>query len=340
MDIKQLFADKEEINIVFLGGSITEGAHATKKELCYAALTSAWLTEQLGDARRVHCHNKGVGGTDSQYGLFRLSRDVISKKPDLVFLEYAVNDGGRDMRLYMESIVRSLQESVDPYIIFLYTTNENYQTETKYHAALAAHYGIPEISLKDALWRALDGKNARECGYFTDAVHPADAGHEVYFNEIKRCLLTGDYFKKPLKKEKMVAESSAVNIRFISSAGDEVERVGHWETGEARPDRPWAKSTVLGNRLRLSFEGSIFAIEHGLHTDNCMYELYVDGHLAETIHPVYADIATYQLVQGYATMALAPGRHEVEIVTVPSTNERYTGTGTLIYNFIVGERIE
>ncbi len=44
MDIKQLFADKEEINIVFLGGSITEGAHATKKELWFVILLSACLS--------------------------------------------------------------------------------------------------------------------------------------------------------------------------------------------------------------------------------------------------------------------------------------------------------
>jgi lysophospholipase L1-like esterase len=333
------FQNKHEVNVVFLGGSITEGAHASVNANCYAALTSAWLQETYGkNGRTVNCYNKGVGGTPSQYGLLRLSRDVIAKKPDLVFIEFAVNDGGQDTRVYMESIVRSLRETVDPYIIFLYTTNESYDTETKYHAALAAHYGIPEISLKDALKKELGGKNARECGYFTDAVHPADAGHAVYFNEIKRCLSTGNYFKKAQNKEKMIEKSSSLTMRFISSAGDEVERIGHWETGEARPDRPWAKSTKIGNRLRLTFEGTIFAIEHGLHMNSCMYELYIDGRLAETLHPVYEDISTYQLVQGYATFDLPAGRHEAEIVTVPSTNERYTGSETLIYHFIVGDR--
>ncbi|MBQ8351273.1 MAG: SGNH/GDSL hydrolase family protein [Clostridia bacterium] len=333
------FFDKQEINVVFLGGSITEGAHASINENCYASLTSAWLKETFGqNGRIVNCYNKGVGGTPSQYGLLRLSRDVIANNPDLVFIEFAVNDGGEDTRVYMESIVRSLQETVDPYIIFLYTTNEVYSTETKYHADLAAHYGIPEISLKDALHRELDGKNPRECGYFTDAVHPADAGHAVYFREIVRCLSTGEYFKKAQKREKRIAASGAVDMRFISSAGNEVERIGAWETGGTRPDRPFAKTTTVGDRLRLSFEGSIFAVEHGLHAKSCMYELYIDGQLVETIHPVYADIATYQLVQGYATFHLSPGRHEAEIITVPSTNPKYTGTEVLIYNFIVGNK--
>lgn len=338
MDIKQMFANKEEINIVFLGGSITEGAHATQKELCYAGLTSAWLTEQLGGAGRVHCHNKGVGGTDSQYGLFRLNRDVISKKPDLVFLEYAVNDGGRDMRLYMESIVRSLQESCDPYIVFLYTTNESYATDTHYHEELAAYYGIPEISLKDALKRTLEGKNARECGYFTDAVHPANLGHEVYFHEMVRCLSCPDYYKKVEKRPPLIAGSGAVRTEFISSASERVTRVGEWETNTESSERPWAKSTAIGNRLRFSFEGTILGIEHGLHADSCMYEVWIDGSLTKTMHPVYGDMVSNQLVHDFATIDLPHGRHEVEIVTVPSTNERYTGSQTMIYNFIVGDR--
>ena len=129
-----------------------------------------------------------------------------------------------------------------------------------------------------------------------------------------------------------------MRMEFLSSAGERVTRLGEWETNTDNPERPWAKSTQIGNRLCFTFEGTVLAIEHALHSASCMYEVWVDGSMLATVHPVYGDMTSNQLVQGYATMELASGRHEVEIRTVPSTNERYTGNQTMIYNFIVGDR--
>ena len=33
-----------------------------------------------------------IGGTTSQLGVFRLQRDVVRRKPDLVFLDFSAND--------------------------------------------------------------------------------------------------------------------------------------------------------------------------------------------------------------------------------------------------------
>ena len=33
-----------------------------------------------------------IGGTGSQLGLFRLERDVLRRRPDLVFLDFSAND--------------------------------------------------------------------------------------------------------------------------------------------------------------------------------------------------------------------------------------------------------
>lgn len=333
------FCDKKEINVVFLGGSITEGAGASEKKNCYAERVGMWFKETYGKDACVNYYNKGVGGTPSSYGLLRLSRDVISYNPDVVFVEFAVNDAGEDTRFYIESIVRSLQESCNPYIVFLYTTNETYTTNTKYYEEVANHYGIPQISLLEALKRELNGKNARECGYLKDAVHPTDKGYDVYYREIVSCITTGDYLKKPVKKEKLVSESCAVCAEFISSAGDRVIRRGSWETNSENPERPWAKTTTIGDSLELEFEGTILAIEHGLHIESTMYEIWLDGKMVETMHPVYAKIDTNQLVQWYVNFNLAPGKHNLKIKTIPCTKPEYTGTQVLIYNFIVGTRI-
>ncbi len=249
MSSSNLFEGKSEINIVFLGGSITEGAGASCQENCYANRVGEWFKSTYGNRMTVNYHNKGVGGTDSKYGLLRLTRDVISKSPDVVFIEFAVNDSGNDFRRYMESIVRSLIDASNPYIVFLYTTDASYTTVTKYHEEVANHYGIPQISLKEALKDELCGKNAKELGYLKDNVHPTDKGYDVYYREIIKHLESEKFFKKPIPAQKLISDSCSVDTKFISSAGSEVIRNGSWETNIQNPCRQWSKTVTVGDSI-------------------------------------------------------------------------------------------
>ena len=339
------FAGDNEINVVFLGGSITEGAGASNSANCYANLTGEWFKQTYGADKTVHYYNKGVGGTPSDYGLLRFSRDVVSYNPDVVFIEFAVNDGGRDTRMYMESMVRTLLSLPEvPYIIFLYTTNETYATPTAYHEQVAEFYGIPQISLKDALKRELNGANAREAGYLKDSVHPNDKGYQVYFNEIKTCLETGRFYQKPIARdEKLVETSGAVETEFIAISGSAVTKSGNdWTTGGSG-NRPWAKTSTLGATLNFSFDGTILAVEHGLLSASAMYEIYVDGSKIGTGDPYYSNRAltdSPQLVMGFATYTLPDGHHDVEIKTIKSTNTNSTGDNVFLYNIITGHPVK
>ena len=339
MSFDNFFPDTNEINIVFLGGSITEGAGASKRENCYAEKVSSWLKQNLSHSKTVNCFNKGVGGTDSKYGLLRLSRDVSSLNPHLVFIEFAVNDNGNDHRKYMESIVRSLAVASNPYIIFLYTTNADYTTVTSYHENVANHYGIPQISLKEALKDELCGNNAKDEGYLVDSVHPTDKGYDVYFRKIISCLETGEYFRKPDCTVTPLTDCMTIETQFISSASDKVTRIGNWELNTQSPTRPWAKSSALAESISFSFEGSIFAIEHGLHADSNMYEVIIDGKVEATVLPVFNNIRSNQLVMGYINFDLSEGKHQVQIKTI-SRKDGNDGTQVLIYNFITGNTIK
>ena len=83
----------ERLTVAFLGGSLSWGANATDPN------RTSWrarVGERL-EGRYPNAHFKfvdaAIGGTDSQLGVFRLERDVIPFKPDLVFVEWLVNDG-------------------------------------------------------------------------------------------------------------------------------------------------------------------------------------------------------------------------------------------------------
>jgi acyl-CoA thioesterase-1 len=82
----------EEICVAAIGGSITAGGLQTKDpKNRYIARVADWFTKTFPKAK-VRFVNAGIGGTNSLYGAMRVQRDVLSKKPDLVIVEYAVND--------------------------------------------------------------------------------------------------------------------------------------------------------------------------------------------------------------------------------------------------------
>ena len=90
-----------EIKIGYLGGSITA--------------QNGWRVQTLAHFRQACPQasfteiNAAIGGTGSDLGVFRVQQDVLSKGPDLLFVEFAVNDGGADPQRIiraMEGIVR------------------------------------------------------------------------------------------------------------------------------------------------------------------------------------------------------------------------------------------
>ncbi len=141
----------EEITVAYLGGSITAMNGWRNK-------TTEWLkaTYPTASFKEVHA---AIGGTGSDLGVFRLGRDVLAYKPDLLFVEFATNDGGQapeQIWRSMEGIVRQTWKQ-DPLtdIVFTYTittafTNDYVNGMCNRSASamemLADHYGIPSIN--------------------------------------------------------------------------------------------------------------------------------------------------------------------------------------------------
>jgi len=82
----------ERLNVVFIGGSLTWGSGATDPQLfSYRALVGQRLTEHYPEAHFTFW-DAAIGGTSSNLAAFRLQRDVIARRPDLVFIDFTVND--------------------------------------------------------------------------------------------------------------------------------------------------------------------------------------------------------------------------------------------------------
>jgi len=82
----------QPITVVFLGDSVTAGGNASQPALRFPDLFTSRL-QQLYPQAKVTMVNAGAGGTNSDFGLERLDKDVLAHKPDLVVIEF-VNDCG------------------------------------------------------------------------------------------------------------------------------------------------------------------------------------------------------------------------------------------------------
>ncbi len=145
---------KEDYTIAFIGGSLTQGGGT------WISRVRAYFQEKYPD-KNILTVNAGVGGTGSEQGALRYEKDVLDRNPDLVFIEFAVNDGGRteeESKVYMENMVRqSLEAEKVPAIIFLYAPTPSESQDTwrrgvNWKQEIADHYKLKSINVFDYIY--------------------------------------------------------------------------------------------------------------------------------------------------------------------------------------------
>src|SRR5262249_30753459 len=78
------FYQRHELTVIAFGSSSTQGVGASSPAHAYPALLEKDLRTMLGAGATIRIINRGVGGEDADDMLARLSKDVLSQKPDLV----------------------------------------------------------------------------------------------------------------------------------------------------------------------------------------------------------------------------------------------------------------
>lgn len=171
----------EEVTIVYLGGSITEGALAQPQATkCYAYLSAhAFAETYMPDPKQLHYVNAGISGTPSVLGITRLEQDVLRHEPDIVFVEFAVNDSNQTpYRIVYESMIRKLLTSESqPAVILIFTFLENGYTCQPHMQQVGKHYDLGMISVRDAVEPQIKLGNITWGDYSSDYAHPNTAGH-------------------------------------------------------------------------------------------------------------------------------------------------------------------
>jgi lysophospholipase L1-like esterase len=195
-DFDQRARNGENLTVAFFGGSLTWGARASDpQKTSYRAIIGRKLEEKYPKAHFKFI-DAAIGGTGSQLGVFRLQRDVLAYKPDLVFLDFTLNDDvyktTPDTLAAYESLVRRIiAEGNCPVIqMFLaarsFVTDGNTEKMKRYHAnmAIAKAYNTASgdaITLMQEKYKKgqLDLDKVWPAASF-DTCHPDDPGYALY----------------------------------------------------------------------------------------------------------------------------------------------------------------
>lgn len=181
--LQQVFARAQQggtLVVGTIGGSITQGAAASKPELRYPNRIAAWWQAQFPQAK-IELVNAGIGATGSSYGVMRADRDLLSKKPDFIVVEYGVNDGND--RLSAESyegLVRQiLRQPNQPAVVLLFMMTREGRNAQEWQTKVGQHYDLPMVSYRDAVWGEIEAGRLAWTDVSPDTVHPNDWGHEL-----------------------------------------------------------------------------------------------------------------------------------------------------------------
>lgn len=185
----------EPLTVVFLGGSLTWGANGTDpNETSYRAHMARRLREAYPQARWRFV-DAAIGGTGSRLAAFRLERDVIRHRPDLVFVDHAVNDGGpgaldEDRMASCEAVVRAcVAELRAPTVVMLLAAgdmvggNFDQLPIPAAHRALAESYGCPVGDAVALIHRRIASGAHTHAAIWDnpkDGCHPGDLGYALY----------------------------------------------------------------------------------------------------------------------------------------------------------------
>lgn len=302
-----------EVRVAYLGGSITAQPGWRPKTL-------AWFQQQFPQAKFSEI-NAAIGGTGSDLGVFRLQHDVLEHRPDLLFIEFAVNDdGAAPMRIEqaMEGIVRQTwRANPNTDVCFVYTVAQSQLTNLDQGflpssaAAMeqvADHYAIPSIHMGVEVARlAREGKvifkgdrpkdfspTNSPILFSTDGVHPIpETGHELYLQAIVRSMGSMRSAARQAVAHRLIEplrSDNWENARMI--ALQPAMLAGKWEKlgSERGPGKDFGtqmgviwKATEPGATLSFSFKGTTAAIYDLLGPDSGRVGIKMDDQYEKTV---------------------------------------------------------
>lgn len=201
LELLKAWPKNRAINIVFHGHSVPSGYHKTpdvRTFESYPHLVHVKLKELYPNAV-INVILTSIGGEDSVAGAKRFKADVFCHKPDLIFIDYALNDRRKPVGKVEESWRSMIEESKKAGVpVVLLTPTGDSAADMKQandplrlRADLIRKLGKETgVSLADvsAAWLAETGKGTSETELLAQSNHPNLKGHSLAAETIMKTL--------------------------------------------------------------------------------------------------------------------------------------------------------
>ena len=163
----------ESLTLAYLGGSITEGKNYSNPFTSYIRSTFA-----KGSFKEI---NAGMSGTSSVVGLVRSQNDILNANPDIIVLEFSVNDHEDIMykKCYESLVKKCLSQPNEPAVIILINRSKGGFSSQTQMEAIGKNFNVPVISMNNALTKAFSSGFLTADDYFTDEYHPHENGGKL-----------------------------------------------------------------------------------------------------------------------------------------------------------------
>ncbi len=200
-ELKKEWPKNRTINLVFHGHSVPAGYFKTPVVNTLEAYPYQVLKQLKAEYPHavVNIINTSIGGEDSKKGATRFETEVLVHRPDVLFIDYALNDRRIGLaeaeKSWREMIGKALQKSVK---VILLTPSpdqrvnlEDSKNELEAHSLqirrLAEEFGV---GLVDSYAVFLEKHKAGEkiSTYMSQVNHPNEKGHQLIANEIMKYL--------------------------------------------------------------------------------------------------------------------------------------------------------
>ena len=281
-DVFQKAQNGEDITVAYIGGSITEGYNAGTTEF-YAKTCTDLLQGYFPDIT-VTGVNAGISGTPSLLGNLRLERDVLSADPDIVFVEFAVNDGQEaDYKNAYESLVRTLlTQEKDIAVVLLFTVLDSGYTCQEHMSKIGANYDLPMISVHDSVYEEIEAGRMTWQDYSNDQSHPNAYGHKCITDFVD------NYYQKVLP---VVAENvfsaKYMNMHYMDSAtmdGVELDGFEQYDT-HGSFHNGWMYRGTDGGSMKFTVDCSVLEMVFKANNSDKYgtADIYVDGEKVKSV---------------------------------------------------------
>ncbi|MBS1791594.1 MAG: hypothetical protein JST85_28045 [Acidobacteria bacterium] len=333
------------VTVAYIGGSITLGTGASFPEkTSYRALVTTWLRQRFPKAEITEI-NAGLATTGSLYGAMRVRRDVIAQKPDLVFVEFAANEGTDEEQPVKKAIEGLLRQFLilpsPPEVVMIYAPNAKHSMRAEWHDAIAAHYQVPAVNLLETIGPMIE---VGKFSFLKDGVNPTDAGHKLYAEAITAFLaeqekLEASPILRTLPSPLVSDEMNYGEFKAFAEIRPPKGQEAGWRT-ELSNDRALPSALMSSDKtnalIEFYFEGTVVGITFRASADAGMIECLIDG------KPVTAPVGKVDAYSASPRLGtkifggLSPGEHRLTVRVTGEKNAKSSGTHVRLGYLIVG----